>query len=333
MLALFAALSVALSSQHHTTGIIDARATTRARIARTAQNGCADPTSLPGRWVDLAPLGEPRQEVGVAELGGWIYVAGGFTEGPGVSANVEAYDPTADRWQFVAPLPIAVHHAALATAGGKLYLMGGDVGLESVSSDAVFEYDPAANAWTRRASMPTARSAMAVGVIDGRIYLAGGQGGERDFARYDPATDTWTVLPPMPTPRNHLAGGAIGSVFYAAGGRSASITNALEAFDTITGAWTQLPSMPTARGGNGASVLNGCLYVFGGEGNRSSPVGIFHEVEVFDPVANRWLSLDPMAVPRHGIAATTLGNRMYIPGGALVEGFGTTPIHQALQID
>ena len=285
--------------------------------------------------MDLTPLNEPRQEVGVAELGGWIYVAGGFTEGPGVSANVEAYDPTTDRWQFVAPLPIAVHHAALAAAGGKLYLLGGDVGLESVASDAVFEYDPAVNTWTRRASMPTARSAMAVGVIEGRIYLAGGQPTprERDFAVYDPASDTWTVLPPMPTARNHLAGGAIGSVFYAAGGRSASISSAFEGFDTTTGAWTQLPAMPTARGGNGAAVLHGCLYVFGGEGNRASPVGIFHEVEVYDPAATTWRSLDPMPVPRHGIAAAAQGNRMYVPGGALIEGFGTTPIHQALQID
>jgi N-acetylneuraminic acid mutarotase len=214
-------------------------------------------------------------------------------------------------------------------------LMGGDMGLESVSSNAVFEYDPAANAWIRKAPMPAARSAMAVGVIDGRIYLAGGQPTERerDFAMYDPATDTWTALPPMPTPRNHLAGGAIGSVFYAAGGRSAAITNALEAFDTAIGAWTQLAPMPTARGGNGAATLNGCLYVFGGEGNRNSPVGIFHEVEVYDPASGAWRSLDPMAVPRHGIAATSLGNRIYIPGGALVEGFGTTPIHQALQLE
>jgi hypothetical protein len=39
-----------------------------------------------------------------------------------------------------------------------------------------------------------------------------------------------------------------------------------------------------------------------------------------------------MGVARHGIGAATLGNRIYIPGGATIEGFGVTGAHQAFEL-
>src|SRR5262245_36912765 len=42
-------------------------------------------------WFALAPMGEPRQEVGVAELGGVVYVAGGFLGDGSASSVAEAY--------------------------------------------------------------------------------------------------------------------------------------------------------------------------------------------------------------------------------------------------
>lgn len=31
-----------------------------------------------------------------------------------------------------------------------------------------------------------------------------------------------------------------------------------------------------------------------------------------------------MAIPRHGVAAVSLGDRMIVPGGGIVQGFGPT---------
>jgi N-acetylneuraminic acid mutarotase len=287
-----------------------------------------------GAWVDLAPLAAPRQEVAVAELGGRIYVAGGFRPDGGAADTVEAYDPSTDRWEPIAPLPLPVHHAAAAAVDGILYVIGGMTGPESRPVDSVFAYSPATGAWARRAPMPSARGAMGVAVIDGRIYAAGGDPRERDFAAYDPAADAWTPLAPMPTPRNHLAAGNLGGRFYAVGGRSGSIggiTGALEEFDPATGQWAARAPMPTPRGGIGGAELGALFYVFGGEGNRRHPLGIFDQVEAYDPAANTWRSLPPMAVPRHGIGAAASGSRIYIPGGAIVEGFGTTDVHQAFE--
>jgi len=60
------------------------------------------------RWTMGAPMPSARTEVAVAELGGKIYVVGGF----GGERELEIYDPSADRWSRGAAIPRALHHAA-----------------------------------------------------------------------------------------------------------------------------------------------------------------------------------------------------------------------------
>ena len=87
--------------------------------------------------------------------------------------------------------------------------------------------------------------------------------------------------------------------------------------------------MPTARSGHAAAVVRGCLYVFGGEGNTASPSGTFPQNEAYDPRNDTWQVMPAMPIPRHGIGAAVLGERILVPGGATVQGFGVTPAHQA----
>src|SRR4030095_3047514 len=63
------------------------------------------------RGVQLRPLPAPRQETAVVELGGSIYVIGGFDQSLAIVRTVERYDPAADNWFPVAPLPREMHHA------------------------------------------------------------------------------------------------------------------------------------------------------------------------------------------------------------------------------
>ena len=285
-------------------------------------------------WTARAPLSEPRQEVGVAALGGQVYVIGGFRSNATIADAVEVYDPNADAWSFAAPLPTPLHHAAVATVGGKLYVIGGFTDALFLSPVAsVFEYDPLGDSWTPKTPMPTARGSSAVAVVDGKIYAAGGSPAAResDFAVYDPIADGWTTLTNMPTPRNHLAAGAIAGKFYAAGGRSggiAGITAALEEYDPNSMLWSAKAPMPTARGGIAGVVFQDRLYVFGGEGNPAHPAGVFAQNESYDLNSNTWDSHAPMSTPRHGTGAAVLATRIHIPGGGSVEGFGVTGVHE-----
>jgi len=90
--------------------------------------------------------------------------------------------------------------------------------------------------------------------------------------------------------------------------------------------------MRTGRSGIAGAALGGCLYVFGGEGNRLHAQGVFPQVERYDPATDRWTAIVPMSLPRHGIGAATLGQRIHIPAGGPVQGFGVTDLNDALEV-
>src|SRR5687768_5316384 len=92
-----------------------------------------------GRWTSARPMPSERSEVAVAEVGGRIYVIGGFDG----QTELEIYDPSADRWSRGAPFPRPVHHAAAVGLNGKLFVIGGYID-GWTASEAVYDYDPGA---------------------------------------------------------------------------------------------------------------------------------------------------------------------------------------------
>jgi N-acetylneuraminic acid mutarotase len=296
-----------------------------------------------GAWSTLAPLLQPRSEFAVTELGGKMYVIGGYPPGRIPSDVIQVYDPATNSWALGPAAPAAVHHATAMVVNGRLFLIGGELhgagtGHPPEFINNVYELNVASGAWLPRAPMPTARSGGGAGVIDGRIYVAGGRPPRgNDFAVYDPAADRWTVLPSLPTGRNHLAVDAIGGRLYVAGGRfddvGSPMTGALEIFDPAANAWTGGASMPTPRAGVTAVAAFGCLYVIGGEGNPAHAQGMFAQTEAYDPRTNTWQSLTPMPTPTHGLnRAVFLEGRIHVPGGAVTLGGNTgSTLHQVYQ--
>jgi len=294
------------------------------------------PQEAPG-WHLRAPLPAPRQEHGVAELAGQIYVVGGMN-GLGLTlASVIAYDPRQDSWREIAPLPKPIHHPGVAATNGRLYVLGGFnlVTPAFIALGDVYEYDPAANTWRARASMPQGRQrgAAAVAVLDGRIYVAGGQRNLQattEFDVYDPVADQWTTLPDLPTAREHVAGAAVDGHFYAIGGRSGELHGEVEAYDPRTRQWSTRAALPTPRGGGAAGVVGGRIIMVGGEGNDDDARGVFGQSEIYDPNSDTWRALAPMLVPRHGIGAVGYQGRLHVPGGADREILGPTDVNDAL---
>ncbi|MFN0072351.1 MAG: Kelch repeat-containing protein [Chloroflexota bacterium] len=292
-------------------------------------------------WRVLAPLLAPVSEQAVVELGGNIYVIGGYPPGRVPVSNVQIYDVASNRWQFGPALPVPMHHAVAAVANGRVYVLGGEfdgagTGRAEVYLDTVYALDPDAGIWEQRASMPTGRSAGGAAVIDDKIYVAGGRPPRgSDFAVYDTRSDSWQVLPELPTQRNHLAVGALNGQVIVAGGRfgggfNSERTATLEIFDPATGAWSAGPALPSPRGGVAGVSANGCLFVIGGEGNYADPRGLNDETEAFDPRSQTWHSFAPMPTPTHGlVGAAFVNGQIHIPGGSVTIGGGTgSVIHQ-----
>jgi N-acetylneuraminic acid mutarotase len=290
-----------------------------------------------GHWQSLAPLSEPRQETGVAALGGEIYVVGGFTPA-GLTPRVEVYDPERDTWRTVADFPDPdVHHANTAAVGEQLFVAGHLTGNAFVAVGGTYVYDPATDAWSERAAMPvgTERGGSGVAVLGETIYVLGGLRGLTSVAdawAYDTADDLWTPIAALPTPRDHLVAAGVDGKVYAIGGRTDGIgahDPHVDVYHPEDDAWSPGPPLPTSRGGMAAAVVSRWIFVAGGEGNPDDPTGVFSAFEVLDTVEETWTTLDPMPSPRHGMGAAAVGNVVYVPGGADEEAFGAVDTHEA----
>ena len=140
------------------------------------------------KWEIRAPLPSARTEVAAAELGGKIYLMGGYEKNGDL---LEEYDPARDSWHRRASLLRPLHHLGAASVGGKIYVIGGYISGEG-PVNTVYEYDPATDQWRMRSPMPTMRGALAVGVIAGKIYAVGGVGLESA----ETPTPTKPTIPP-----------------------------------------------------------------------------------------------------------------------------------------
>jgi N-acetylneuraminic acid mutarotase len=158
-----------------------------------------------------------------------------------------------------------------------------------------------------------------------------------DASVYDVAADSWQALPPLPEAREHCAAGAIGGSIYIASGRAGGIggfqPNTWQ-FDPMTSAYTPRAPIATPRGGTAGAVLAGRLIIFGGEGNpEPTSLGVFTNIEAYDPASDSWEALAPMLLPRHGFGAASSDGRIFLPGGAAAQGFGAVNDHTVVTFD
>src|SRR5260221_7868305 len=83
---------------------------------------CADARAQGGGdWTSGTAMPSARSEVAAAEVGGKIYVVGGYFG----ETELEIYDPATDRWSRGAAFPHALHHAAAVGFQRRLYCPGG----------------------------------------------------------------------------------------------------------------------------------------------------------------------------------------------------------------
>ncbi len=281
-------------------------------------------------WDQRAPLPLPRTEVAAAPYRGGIAIIGGFLADGATTDDVDLYAPASDTWSRLPDLPIAVNHAVAASAGGKLYVVGGYGGAR-VKVRTAFVYDGAR--WRSLKPMPGVRAAAGAAIVAGKLYVVGGVGPKglapKAFA-LDLKSGRWTQIA-GPSPREHLAVAAAGGQVYALAGRLAGIdTNlaTLEVYSPVTRKWTKLAPVPDARGGTGAAVAGDTLVSVGGE----EPAGTIGSVFGYDVKRGRWRRLADLPTPRHGLGVATVGGRVYVIGGGTEPGLSVSGANESLTL-
>ena len=164
-----------------------------------------------GRWAHRAELLAPNSEFAVAELGGRLYILGGYPADRVTVTTVQVYDIATDKWTPGPDLPKPNNHGMAVGVNGTVSdwrlrpkLAGRPHlcrhGLRTGSRLWVFGRK---RRGCRRAALRAWPSSMT-----GFVHVAGGRPPHgHDFAVYDPAADRWEKLPDLPSQRNHIAGG------------------------------------------------------------------------------------------------------------------------------
>jgi N-acetylneuraminic acid mutarotase len=294
---------------------------------------CVSAQTLAAKWLTRAKLPLTRAETGAARIGDKIYVACGFQDGLNPSAEAFAYTPGKNTWETIASVPTALHHTAMASTGGKLYVMGGVIhgqggphpnGAEWIGSTNAFEYDPAKNTWKAIKALPHSTAAAAVAAMGGKVYVIGGidiDGMVLDLVQeYNPATDTWASRATMPTKREHVAVAVLDSLIYVVSGRvGQNSMGKLEAYSPASDKWYSFKDMPTVRSDVGFAQSRGKFYSMGGE-----KPGIFDINEEYDPATNSWKTALKMTGTRKAVSTVTFEDTVFVFGGFSASGLTST---------
>src|SRR5246127_4670521 len=270
------------------------------------------------KWAKKKSMPRPAHHAALATANGKIYVLGGFvvpkdTQIPVGGAwepinDAWEYDPVADSWKSLAPLPSKRGSALAVEVGGKIYLIGGATTMEG-SKDPYFTFfGPSLVLTTNEV--------------------------------YDPATNKWESRKPMSVARNHAFGGAVNGKIYVIGGRtghgfilSATNTDVVEEYSPISDTWSAPKErMPTPRSGGAWGTDGRRIYVAGGEVTTKELVGAFRAVEAYEPATNSWISLPPMPMPRHGLAGAVIGNEFHLVSGMIQSAGALTFLDPRLEV-
>jgi N-acetylneuraminic acid mutarotase len=141
---------------------------------------CAPMLHAQGKWVDIAPFPDPREEVMGEAANGKLYVFSGLIPLWHPAGLVYEYDPATNRWTKKKPMALPSHHVAFCEHDGKIYAFGGFVYPDPpapagwVPINNAWEYDPRNDSWKALAAMPTKRGAAVATEADGKIYVIGG---------------------------------------------------------------------------------------------------------------------------------------------------------------
>ena len=202
------------------------------------------------------------------------------------------------QWIEKVPMPTAVSSFGYAVLGEKIYIVGGDS--SGTSLNTLQRYTPSTNTWEvdtdhggTLAPLPQPRAfGFFCGVISGRIHCMGGwQNGtyKGDHFIYDPIGNTWSAGPALPNYPIGQFSAVVNNKLYVFGGWGGTYQNTVYEYSE-PGGWSTRATMPTPRNHGTAAVVNGRIYVIGGEGGQPNLQQPQNVVEVYDPLANTWIT-------------------------------------------
>jgi hypothetical protein len=232
-------------------------------------------------------------------------------------------------WRYRAPRPMGISKGSLSSvtnASGQsiVYAIGGRI--EGTAGWPIHVYTPSTDTWTTRQTRVPTAFLNGVGKIGNRLYFSGGwysdpsERASNQLYAYDYTNDRLIRKADMPYPTAEGVTGVIKDKLYvlpgACSGEGPGFCESepfrrLYRYDPITNTWLARPGAPHYHASGGGGVLNGKFYVVGG---YIAGGGRVADLDVYDPVTNKWSTLGPSPVSGE-VTATTLNGKLFVVQG------------------
>jgi hypothetical protein len=257
-----------------------------------------------GEWSQCSSMTSRRGtfKTEAVALGGLVVVVSGDDDD--AIGTLEAYNPVADTWEDLPPLPQRLMLVAAASEGKKLYISGGIDKMTGQYSDTVFCLDKgiAKCKWTTLESkLLSPRIGHASASSNGALWIAGGQFADCDTTStssassvevYDFKTKLWTPGPSMTAERIWFRLLVIQDTLYAIGGdvdsKGSSLTPSIERLNMRENVWEKVADFTKVRRVFSTSSVGSKIYIFGG---RDVNYGTLQDWDCFDVNTKQWESV------------------------------------------
>lgn len=196
--------------------------------------------STTNTWSTIASDPVPVNVFGNATvaLNGKLYVLGGNQASGVLSTNCYVYNPSASagqRWQTIAPMPLARKYAGAAVIGNQIYLMGG-LNSSNVDLDTVAVYNAGTNTWSASPppNMMLHRGGPGGFNYFGKPYVVGGGVASLTATGELLSNGSWVAGPALNNAMRTFAYDGNARFFVKAGGWNGAVSNITEVYDTAT---------------------------------------------------------------------------------------------------
>jgi hypothetical protein len=174
----------------------------------------------PGGWTTGRRMPVGLSAYAVATYEGDLYLFGGW-DGTAYVAASYRYDPQADEWFSLEPMPASRAFAGAGTIGDHIYVVGGYDGQTELPTCEA--YSPKEDTWETCPPLNAPRGGLGVAVIADALYVVGG-GWESYLLGneyYSPAQGVWKTFPsPILEEWRNLGVASNETYLYAIGGWS-----------------------------------------------------------------------------------------------------------------
>ena len=288
--------------------------------------------SVSNTWTRTNDLPFPRSQCELASfvLNNKIILIGGRNSSVDKNAlpYVTEYNPDANLWCALPPMPTNLVSCAAQAVGGKIIVATGGEGSSTLPT-ATTRTGVLEEKWFTGPSMPLDSSEVTSCVIGNKFYIVGDS---TDYTEIlDLATGTWTYSTVIrPFPYHHHAGEVYNGKFYLIGSLDDNGFGKMQIYDPATDSWTVGPTAPFLSGSAPSALINGEIYVCGG---CVAWISATDQLAKYNPISNTWTSLTHMPQGRHHAGSGTDGKKFYLfggragAGGVVEDGSNTVQIY------